>query len=276
MKSFCHKFRLPGTAALFLCTGLILSLEAGPRVNLHINRERLIRQLENLAAFGGTPDGGVHRVAFSEEDKKSRVYLMSLMKEAGLTVRVDAAANIIGRREGRDPNRPAILCGSHSDTVPRGGRFDGALGVLSSIECARVLHENKIRLNHPLEIIVFTDEEGGLVGSRAVTGTLTPEALDVVSHSGKTVGEGINFLGGDIQKIQTDPLYQPLPRLKGNRIPPLDLNRFTSLWISPFAGFPVDVFERPKTDERYLAASFFKSFGNVIRYGAECCTGGFL
>jgi len=93
------------------------------------------------------------------------------------------------------------MFGSHSDTVPDGGKYDGALGVLGAIECAQVLYENNIITQHPLEVVVFTDEEGGLVGSRAMTGTLTPDALEIISHSRKPVRQGIIDLGGNPEKL---------------------------------------------------------------------------
>jgi len=109
--------------------------------------------------------------------------------------------NIIGRREGTDAELPPILFGSHIDTVPNGGKYDGSLGVLGGIECVQVLQEKRIKTHHPLEVVVFTDEEGGLVGSRAMTGRLTSEALEVVSHSGKTIREGIRTIGGNPDKL---------------------------------------------------------------------------
>lgn len=169
--------------------------------DLRINSGRLNRRIEKLAEFGDTGDGGVHRVAFSREDIDSRTYLMALMKEAGLTVRIDEAGNIIGRRQGKEPGLPVIMAGSHSDTVPYGGKYDGAAGVLSAIEAALVLQEKGIETRHPLEIVVFTDEEGGLVGSRAMTGTITAEALDEISHSGKTIREGVRDLGGNPEAV---------------------------------------------------------------------------
>lgn len=165
--------------------------------NLRINSTRLEKHILELAEYGKNEEGGLDRVAYSKADIQSRQYLISIMKEAGLEVRVDEAGNIIGRREGQNLDSSPIMFGSHSDTVPNGGKYDGALGVLGAIECAWVLQENNITTRHPLEVVVFTDEEGGLVGSRAMTGTLTPDALDVVSHSGKTVKEGIRMLGGD-------------------------------------------------------------------------------
>ncbi len=168
-------------------------LDQTPRVN----PVRLEQRIEKLAEFGKTPEGGVNRVAFSEQDVQSREYILSLMKEAGLKTRIDEAGNIIGRIEGTDTSLPPIVFGSHTDTVPDGGKFDGAVGVLGAIECAQVLAENSIKTRHPLEVILFTDEEGGLIGSKAIIGTLKAEALVVTSHSGKTVREGIVAIGGN-------------------------------------------------------------------------------
>lgn len=164
---------------------------------LRVNPTRLEQRIEKLAEYGKTPEGGVNRVAFSEKDIQSRAYILLLMKEAGLKTRIDEAGNIIGRMEGTDPSLPPIVFGSHTDTVPHGGKFDGAVGVLGAIECVHVLAENLVKTRHPLEAIVFTDEEGGLIGSKAIIGTLTSEALEVTSHSGKTVREGILALGGN-------------------------------------------------------------------------------
>lgn len=163
---------------------------------LRVNAQRLEQRIEKLAEFGKTQKGGVNRVAFSDEDIRSRPFIISLMEEAGLKIRIDEAGNIIGRMEGTDPSLSPIAFGSHTDTVPHGGKYDGAAGVLSAIECVQVLSENGVKTRHPLEVIVFTNEEGGLIGSKAIIGTLTPQALEVISHSGKTVREGIKALGG--------------------------------------------------------------------------------
>jgi len=168
-----------------------------PMKDLSVNAKRIEQHLFELAEFGKTPQGGVHRVAYSDEDVAARKYILTLMEAAGLDVRTDAAGNIVGRREGSENSLPPILSGSHIDTVPHGGKYDGTVGGLSAIECVQVLFENNIQTRHPLEVIVFTDEEGGLVGSRAMNGTLSSEALTETSHSGKTVREGIRALGGD-------------------------------------------------------------------------------
>lgn len=168
---------------------------------LRVNQERIQSRIMALSAFGKNPQGGVSRVAFSDADIQGRRYIMSLMREAGLVVRIDAAGNIIGRREGKKSTLPPIMFGSHIDSVPEGGNYDGDVGVICAIEVAQVLHENNITTEHPLEVIVFSDEEGGLVGSRALNGRLTDEALAVVSHSGYTIHEGIQRIGGDPERL---------------------------------------------------------------------------
>ncbi|MGB8952013.1 MAG: M20 family metallo-hydrolase [Candidatus Aminicenantales bacterium] len=173
-----------------------------PYLNLKATATRIVDRLQKLAEFGKTPEGGVSRLAFSSEDIQGRQYVVSLMKEAELSIRIDAAGNIIGRREGQDPSLPPIMFGSHTDTVPNGGKFDGALGVIGAIECVQVLKENLIQTKHPLEVIVFSDEEGGSVGSRSMVQALPPEALELVSQSGKTIRLGIRDLDGDPDNIQ--------------------------------------------------------------------------
>jgi len=172
---------------------------SGP--DLRVNPARIEQRILKLGEFGKNPQGGVSRVAFSQADIEGRAYIVSLMKEAGLRVRIDAAGNIIGRRQGRNPDLPPIVFGSHIDSVPEGGNYDGDVGVIGAIECAQVLHENGVVTEHPLEVIVFSDEEGGLVGSRAIIGELSEEALEVVSHSGLTIRDGIRAIGGDPERL---------------------------------------------------------------------------
>ena len=169
--------------------------------NFRANAKRMEDRILKLSEFGKNPEGGVSRVAFSEADIQGRSYITTLMEAAGLQVRVDAAGNIIGRREGRDPKLPVIFFGSHIDSVPKGGNYDGNVGVIGSLECIEILNEQKVTTLHPLEVIIFSDEEGGLVGSRAIIGDLTEDALKVVSHTGKTIREGIIAIGGDPEKL---------------------------------------------------------------------------
>lgn len=159
------------------------------------------QRIKELSVFGQNPQGGVSRVAFSEADIQGRAYIMQQMRQAGLLVRVDAAGNIIGRRPGKNNSKPIIAFGSHIDSVPMGGNYDGDVGVIGALECIEMLNAAKIVTEHPLEVIVFTDEEGGLTGSKAMNGTLHESDLDVVSNSGKTIRHGIKDLGGDPAKL---------------------------------------------------------------------------
>jgi N-carbamoyl-L-amino-acid hydrolase len=165
------------------------------------NAGRVQRRITGLSAFGANPQGGVSRVAFSAADIAGREYIKRLMREAGLEVRVDAAGNILGRRAGREPGLPVIMLGSHIDSVPQGGNYDGDVGVIGAIEVAQLLHENDVETRHPLEIVSFTDEEGGTVGSRAMTSSVETTALDVVGHSGRTTRDGIRAVGGDPDRL---------------------------------------------------------------------------
>src|SRR5438093_1024133 len=171
--------------------------------NFRADTNRMEKRIKELSAFGANREGGVSRVAFSDADVEGRKYIRSLMEKAGLKVRVDAAGNIIGYREGRNPNLPVLLFGSHIDSVPHGGNYDGDVGVLGALECIEILNQQNFLTAHPLEVIVFSDEEGGLTGSHAVAGELSQEALQLKSHSGKTVGEGIRFIGGDPDNLQS-------------------------------------------------------------------------
>ena len=164
--------------------------------------ERMERRIQALGQFGTNSEGGVSRVAYSDADIAGRNYIKELMREAGLSVRVDTAGNVIGRREGSEEGLPPIMFGSHIDSVPGGGNYDGDVGVIGAIEVAELLHERGVTTRHPIEVVSFTDEEGGLVGSRAMVGKMTDAALDVVSHSGMTVRDGIRHVGGDPNRLE--------------------------------------------------------------------------
>jgi N-carbamoyl-L-amino-acid hydrolase len=166
-----------------------------------VNGDRIQQHITALSKFGTNPEGGVSRVAFSDADIAGRDYVKKLMQDAGLTVRIDTAGNILGRREGSNAKLPPILIGSHIDSVPGGGNYDGDVGVLGAIEVAQTLQEQNVRLKHPLEVVVFADEEGGTVGSFAMIGQLQPAALDLMTHSGKTIRDGIRAVGGDPDRL---------------------------------------------------------------------------
>lgn len=140
-------------------------------------------------------------MAFSSHDVAARSYVMELMRNAGLEVSIDFAGNIIGRRAGTDPSLKPIVFGSHIDEVPNGGDYDGPVGSMSAIEVMQTLAENQVKTAHPLEAIIFTNEEGGVIGSRAIVGELNEKALQVVSNEGITQYEGIKKLGGNPDRI---------------------------------------------------------------------------
>lgn len=168
---------------------------------LRIQGARLNAHLAELAQFGKTPEGGTHRPAYSDADLEARNYTMRLMREARLDVSIDAAGNILGRRAGTDGTLKPLMIGSHIDSVPQGGSYDGQVGSMGAIEVAHSLAENNVRLRHPLEVIIFQNEEGGTTGSTAITEGLDEQRLSLVTNSKKTVREGIKFLGGDPEKL---------------------------------------------------------------------------
>jgi N-carbamoyl-L-amino-acid hydrolase len=172
-----------------------------PQNPLRVNAQRIGDHLRALSQFGATPQGGVSRVAYSEADMQGRAYAITLMKGAGLAVHIDEAGNIVGARPGSDPALKPLLLGSHIDSVPMGGNYDGDVGSLSAIEVAQVLNEKKISLRHPLEVILFQNEEGGTIGSQALGEGLSNAQLDLVSQSGKTIREGTRLLGGNPDRI---------------------------------------------------------------------------
>jgi N-carbamoyl-L-amino-acid hydrolase len=144
-----------------------------------VNFSRLQTNLERLGSIGRQEDYGLYRMAFSDGDMQGRDWLMQRIAEYELETYVDEAANIHGRL-GWDGVTPSVMTGSHIDTIPGAGPFDGALGVVVGLECLRRIKELKVDLKYPLEVVAFTDEEGrfgGMFGSQALTGQLTPERI---------------------------------------------------------------------------------------------------
>jgi beta-ureidopropionase / N-carbamoyl-L-amino-acid hydrolase len=166
-----------------------------------VNSERLHNSLMKLATYGKNNQGGTDRVAYSKHDLEARKFVKELMEEAGMEVSVDFAGNLIGRKPGRVPSLKPIVFGSHIDEVPNGGDYDGPVGSMGAIEVVKTLSERRLFTDHPLEVIIFTNEEGGVIGSRAIVGALNEDALQVVSNSGLTHYEGIKLLGGDPDRI---------------------------------------------------------------------------
>ena len=179
-----------------------LSLRSFPfQSAIRVNCKRIMDHILALAEFGKNPQGGVSRVAYSDADKQGREYVLGLMRSAKLDVAIDAGGNLIGKRAGSVNTLRPLLIGSHIDTVPEGGNYDGVVGSMGAIEVAQTLAENNLTTRHPLEVVIFQNEEGGLIGSRAMDGELTEKELDLVSRSGKTIREGIKFIGGDPSKL---------------------------------------------------------------------------
>src|SRR5262245_26680405 len=179
----------------------LLCLPAAAQTPARVNGQRINDHLKELSKFGANPPGGVSRVAYSDADLKGREYAISLMKAAGLEVHIDAAGNIVGTRAGSDPTLKPLLMGSHIDSVPMGGNYDGDVGSLSAIEVARTLREKQITLRHPLEVILFQNEEGGTIGSQALGEGLDEKRLNLVSQSGKTIREGTRVVGGNPDQL---------------------------------------------------------------------------
>ncbi len=171
-----------------------------------INSTRLNDHLNALGAIG-RDEFGMQRVAFSRQDVAGRDYVSNLMRGAGMSVRIDPAGNIIGRTEGADPTLPAIVLGSHTDTVPSGGAYDGALGVIGAIEVVEALRDTGRTPRHPIEVMVFTNEEGTsfhrwLLGSRAVAGLWESEDFAAVADDGATLTDTLPNIGGNISRIE--------------------------------------------------------------------------
>lgn len=199
-RDFVHTTVL-GTAAMIYAPRGPTGLQEERWKQLRINGDRLNEHLRDLSRFGRLPDGGVNRVAFSPADIEGRRFTMQLMREADLEVHIDPAGNIIGRREGSSASLSPILFGSHIDSVPDGGNYDGDLGTMAAIESAQTLAEAGYQNRHPLEVVVWCDEEGGLTGSRAIAGILPDEELTELGRDGVSLGEKISRIGGNPERI---------------------------------------------------------------------------
>jgi N-carbamoyl-L-amino-acid hydrolase len=198
--------------ALAGCTGrfaLIAQEQPAVRRRPEVDAARLRARLEELSRFGrplgGSFANGVSRVAYSPADVDGRAYVQTLMRAARLSTRVDSAGNIIGTRAGLAANLPPIVFGSHVDSVPNGGNFDGALGVLAAIEVIDALNRSSLATRHPLEVVVWANEEGvafgnGLDGSRAAAGERSADDADQV-WNGRRKADAIAAIGGDPARI---------------------------------------------------------------------------
>jgi allantoate deiminase len=167
-----------------------------------IDGERLWNRHFELAEIGKQEGGGVARLSFTEEERAAKELVASYMGEAELSVYEDAVGNLFGRREGRNPDAPVVLVGSHIDSVYNGGNFDGPLGVLAAVEILQTMNELGVRTEHPVEVVAFTDEEGarfsfGMIGSRGIAGTLTFDDLQHKDRRGISIAEAMKENGID-------------------------------------------------------------------------------
>lgn len=171
-----------------------------------INADRLWDRLMQLSSIGTQEVGGITRLSFSPEERAAKDLVTGFMKEAGLSVREDEVGNLIGRKEGTNPNAPVVLIGSHLDSVPSGGNFDGPLGVLSGVEALQTMNEHGVETEHPIEVIAFTDEEGtrfgyGMIGSRGIAGLLKEDELVSRDEAGISIAEAMANVGLDPAQI---------------------------------------------------------------------------
>jgi N-carbamoyl-L-amino-acid hydrolase len=171
------------------------------QTNQRIDGKRLWDSLMDFATIGATPKGGVRRLTLTDVDRRARDRFRAECQALGLTVRVDAIGNMFARRTGRAPDRPPVLFGSHLDSQPSGGKFDGALGVLAGLEVMRTLHDLDITTEAPLELINWTDEEGSrfghsLMGSGVWSGIFTLEkAYALTDTDGASVQSALDDIG---------------------------------------------------------------------------------
>jgi N-carbamoyl-L-amino-acid hydrolase len=166
-----------------------------------IDSARLWKSLNEISVFGATPAGGLHRLAASNEDGQARDYVVAAAKELGCTVRIDALGNTFMRRAGTDTNAKTILVGSHLDSQPLGGKYDGIYGVMTGLELLRVLHDSKTETKHAIEIAVWTNEEGArfapaMMGAAYFAGKFTADELLVRKDvDGIELGKSLTEIG---------------------------------------------------------------------------------
>ncbi|MFZ4809592.1 MAG: Zn-dependent hydrolase [Hyphomicrobiaceae bacterium] len=172
-----------------------------PDSNLRINGPRLWDSLMEMAKIGATPKGGVNRLTLTDLDKESRHLFIRWCQEAGCAITVDRMGSIFARRPGTDPSLPPVMVGSHLDTQPTGGKFDGALGVMAALEVVRTLNDLDIRTRHPVEVAMWTNEEGSrfapsMVASGVFAGMFDLDyALGRKDVAGKAIGEELARIG---------------------------------------------------------------------------------
>lgn len=173
-----------------------------------IDRGALAQDLKDLAPIGALPEGGVTRLAFSPQEAELHRIVGSKLRELGGEVRRDAVGNLIARWPGQDDSLPPVACGSHLDSVPQGGRFDGVAGVVAALAAIRAIRERGIVTRHPLEVIAFVSEESSrfgvaTLGSKIMAGLIDPEQyLDLKDAAGITLREALESSGADLAALK--------------------------------------------------------------------------
>ena len=193
-----------GHAGTLAAMPVVLPYLSGPftatAAPLRVNGARLNEWLTSFDRIGRTPTG-INRVAYSEADLAGRAFTLQLLRDARLTPRIDTAGNIYARLDGTDRTLAPMRIGSHSDSGTDGGTFDGPVGSFGAIEVARTLREKGTRLRHPLDVVIWQNEEGGTTGSKTAIGEMNDVELAKVARSGKTIRDGIGIIGGDVSRL---------------------------------------------------------------------------
>jgi N-carbamoyl-L-amino-acid hydrolase len=168
---------------------------------VQVNGQRLWQSLMDMAKIGATEKGGVCRLALTDLDKQARDTFVGWCKDAGCTIRIDQMGNVFARRAGADDNLPPVMTGSHIDSQPTGGRFDGVYGVLAGLEVIRTLNDNNIKTKHPIEASIWTNEEGSRFAPAMVASGVFAKVFDLeyglsrADQQGKTMGEELKRIG---------------------------------------------------------------------------------
>lgn len=184
----------------FILISVILNVAAAQ--SLQIDQDRLEESWKTLKSYGHNSETlGNDRIAFSDFNVEALQMLQDKLEGLGMQVHRDAAGNLIADRKGKNNKLKPIAFGSHIDCVPNGGHYDGQVGTIGAIEVIETLVEKKYTTKHPLQLIIFSNEESGVFGSRALAGALTPASLEVMTKSGYSNAEGIERLGGDASKV---------------------------------------------------------------------------
>lgn len=169
--------------------------------NLHINSKRLQTWLADFATIGGTPNGGVHRLTLTDLDKQARDLFVSLAKKAGCSIKIDAMGNIFARRPGEDNLLSPVLIGSHIDSQPLGGKYDGIYGVLAALEVVYSLNDHNIKTDRPIDVVSWTNEEGSrfapaMIGSAVFSGLTTlQDGWSCIDSEGNTIKQELERIG---------------------------------------------------------------------------------